>query len=83
MFGTVDKAVMFALFLVLVYLLVTNPDGVKNIINSLGGYSSGVLGTLQGRTVKGFDVEVGGLAAGSSTGSRLRAATGFINRPSF
>ncbi|HEV7738622.1 MAG TPA: hypothetical protein VGO47_14775 [Chlamydiales bacterium] len=45
--------------LILVYLLVKNASAVNTIFNSLAGAAVGVFGTLQGRQVNAFGVELG------------------------
>lgn len=44
--------------LILVYLLVKNSSAVNTIFNALAGATIGVFGTLQGRPVNAFGVEL-------------------------
>ena len=45
--------------LILVYLLVKNAAAVNTVFNALAGATIGVFGTLQGRPVNAFGVELG------------------------
>lgn len=45
--------------LILVYLLVKNASAVNTIFNSLAGATVGIFGTLQGRSVEAFGVNLG------------------------
>lgn len=58
--STVEKILGTMLGLILVYLLVRNASAVNTIFNSLAGATIGVFGTLQGRPVNAFGVELGG-----------------------
>lgn len=64
------KVVGTVLFVIAIYVVLTNYNGFNQIINSLGGFGVAETGTLQGRTVNtGFGmggVSVGGLAASNS-----------------
>lgn len=55
-----QKIIGTMLGLILVYLLVKNASSVNTIFNSLAGATIGVFGTLQGRPVNAFGVELGG-----------------------
>lgn len=55
-----EKIIGTMLGLILVYLLVRNASSVNTIFNSLAGATIGVFGTLQGRPVNAFGVELGG-----------------------
>lgn len=46
--------------LILVYLLVKNAESVNTVFKALAGATIGVFGTLQGRPVNAFGVELGG-----------------------
>jgi hypothetical protein len=48
--------------LILVFLLVKNAASVNQIFNSLAGATIGIFGTLQGRPVNAFGVELGNAA---------------------
>lgn len=56
----VEAIVGTMLGLILVYLLVRNAPAVNTIFNALAGATIGVFGTLQGRPVNAFGVELGG-----------------------
>lgn len=58
--STVEKVLGTMLGLILVYLLVRNASAVNTIFNALAGATIGVFGTLQGRPVNAFGVELGG-----------------------
>lgn len=58
--GTVEKIIGLMLGLILVFLLVRNAPAVNTIFNALAGATIGVFGTLQGRSVNAFGVELGG-----------------------
>lgn len=55
----IEKILGTMLGLILVYLLVKNADSVNTIFRSLAGATIGVFGTLQGRPVNAFGVELG------------------------
>lgn len=55
----VEKIIGLMLGLILVYLLVKNASSVNQIFNSLAGATVGIFGTLQGRNVNAFGVELG------------------------
>jgi hypothetical protein len=55
----IEKIVGTMLLLVLVYLLVKNSTAVNTIFNSLAGAAVGIFGTLQGRSVDAFGVNLG------------------------
>jgi len=54
----VEAIIGTMLMLVLVYLLVKNANAVNTIFKSLAGAAVGVFGTLQGRSVNAFGVEL-------------------------
>lgn len=54
----VEKILGTMLGLILVYLLVKNASSVNTIFNSLAGATIGVFGTLQGRAVNAFGVDL-------------------------
>lgn len=56
---SVEGIVGVMLGLILVYLLVKNADSVNTIFNALAGATMGVFGTLQGRPVNAFGVNLG------------------------
>lgn len=55
----VEKIIGTMLGLILVFLLVKNASAVNQIFTSLAGATIGVFGTLQGRPVNAFGVELG------------------------
>lgn len=59
MLSTVEKVVGTALGLVALFLLLNNPKGVNELFGSIGKFSTASLGTLQGRTINAYGVQVG------------------------
>lgn len=57
--GKVEAIIGTMLGLILVFLLVKNADSVNKILTSLAGATIGVFGTLQGRPVNAFGVDLG------------------------
>lgn len=57
--GKLEAIVGTMLGLILVYLLVKNAASVNTVLTSLAGATIGVFGTLQGRAVNAFGVELG------------------------
>jgi hypothetical protein len=60
--STVERLYTIALSLVALYLVLSAPQAVNQILKSLAGFNIGTFGVLQGRTVSG-----GGFSAGAST----------------
>lgn len=59
---TIDKGLLFSAVLIGGFLVATNAGGFATVIQNLAKGGIAGAGTLQGRSVKYGDVQVGGLA---------------------
>jgi hypothetical protein len=58
--STIEKLYTIALGLVALYLILSAPKAVNQILTSIGNFNIATFGVLQGRTVSGGSFSAGG-----------------------